>query len=474
MSTRKRITYGPANEEALAQAWLSGGWNHLDPADVPISVIYPGRRRRTSGPDFIDAIVSIAGQRLTGAVEVHVDAGDWYHHQHHLDPAYNSTILHVVIRGDNAILPVTADGRVVAQARLPMTAINISEPSPVTRFPCRGHDISSAVKTTGTARFREKTWYFKDNLRFQSPGEVLYRGIADALGYLDNRSSMGVLTEAITLSSIIDGRLDRHLALLKAVILWSSGLLAESPIKDDIEARRLRRLVPDWMGPPIMGRDRWCFTRVRPVNSPVRRLVALAHLIHRHHASHLCSSLLGPLLRNKSTAATVQTLREKLVITGHGYWSGHWDFKRPLPRPYSLLGTERASAIAANIVLPFACALGQISGDAHLAKAAIDVYRAYPAQYGNEVTRYMSQLLSHRVETVCEEQGLIHIYRNWCREKRCEECPAGNENHSQEHSHPVTEADALLISLSPDRRPHQGRAYRCIRIGSDSSHMKQS
>ncbi len=65
---------------------------------VPVQVVYPGRRRGPPGPDFQDALVAFGGAALErGGVEVHLRSADWARHGHDRDPAYDVTLLHVVL-----------------------------------------------------------------------------------------------------------------------------------------------------------------------------------------------------------------------------------------------------------------------------------------------------------------------------------------------------------------------------------------
>jgi|YNPNPStandDraft_1061719.scaffolds.fasta_scaffold41978_2 hypothetical protein len=429
--TRKRIATVVRdqllNEETLARAWLSGAWRRIEPVDTVIEVIYPGRRKRSSGPDFVDAVVNIAGRRLTGAIEIHLDAGSWHTHQHHLDPAYNDTILHVVLNTRPNSPTVTAEGRIVPQVILPLPALASKATTEHFNFPCRnGKNILSVIKWGGMARFEFKSRLFLANLRLQPPDEVIYCGIASALGYMENQTPMRALAEAMTLATIRNSGLDRRPDLLEALMLRNAGLLTELSASTDPEAYRLWRLLPNAINMPAMSRGQWHFARVRPANSPPRRLAALTHLINRHRTAWLCAGLLEPLHSDESTLTTLRTIEKNLIVTANDYWSVHSDFGRPLPRPYALLGAERASAIAANVILPFAHALGRITGNIRLSRTALKTYEAYPAIGGNEITSYMSQMLSLPVKTVRQEQGMIHLYRNWCRDKRCPECPAAS------------------------------------------------
>ncbi len=415
------------NEETLARAWLSGAWRRIEPADTVIEVVYPGRRKRSSGPDFVDAVVNIAGRRLTGAIEIHLDSRSWHTHQHHLDPAYNNTILHVVLNTHQNSPVVTAEGKIVPQVVLPLAALSSKAMTEPLNFPCRnGEHILNVIRWAGITRFEVKSRLFSANLRLQLPDELIYRGIASALGYRENQAPMRALAEAMTLANIRNSGLDRRPALLEALILRNAGLLTELSASTDPEAYRLWRLLPNRTNTPAMSRSQWHFARVRPANSPPRRLAALTHLINRHRATRFCTGLLEPLYSDEVTETTLRALQKNLIVTLNGYWSLHSDFGRPLPRPCALLGAERASAILANIILPFAHAIGWTTGNLRLSRAALKTYDACPATGGNEITAYMSQMLSLPVRTVCEEQGMIHLYRNWCREKWCPECPAAS------------------------------------------------
>ncbi|WP_404422728.1 DUF2851 family protein [Nibricoccus sp. IMCC34717] len=56
-----------------------------------------GRWNHGAGPDFVGAELAMAGQVLTGDVEVHLRLEDWDQHGHAHDPAYGDVVLHVVL-----------------------------------------------------------------------------------------------------------------------------------------------------------------------------------------------------------------------------------------------------------------------------------------------------------------------------------------------------------------------------------------
>ena len=92
-------------ELALQRRWAEGRWPSpwLRPelGGPPLRVHFAGRWNRGPGPDFRGAILLDAqGRARRGDVELHRRPAGWRSHGHHLDPAYDRVLLHVV--GDTA------------------------------------------------------------------------------------------------------------------------------------------------------------------------------------------------------------------------------------------------------------------------------------------------------------------------------------------------------------------------------------
>ena len=149
-------------------------------------------------------------------------------------------------------------------------------------------------------------------------------------------------------------------------------------------------------------------------------------MLQRHHRKGLFAAMLGSLRSMAGTAAQPR-LEGAVIAAGDGYWRAHWDFGLLMRRGTALIGSERAGVLAVNALLPFGLAWGRASGERALASRALESYGCYGALAENEVTRYMSGLLSYRAPSAAAHQGLVHIFRTWCREKRCESCPAGQK-----------------------------------------------
>ena len=60
-----------------------------------LEIAYPGEQNPHAGPDFFNARIKLDQILWAGNVEIHRHASDWYKHGHHLDPAYNLSLIHI-------------------------------------------------------------------------------------------------------------------------------------------------------------------------------------------------------------------------------------------------------------------------------------------------------------------------------------------------------------------------------------------
>jgi hypothetical protein len=178
----------------------------------------------------------------------------------------------------------------------------------------------------------------------------------------------------------------------------------------------------------------WRLRATRPDNAPVRRLAGLgAWLAPR--LGHGWVEDLGQAVRQCAGAKTSASLTELFRVRAtDDFWPHHVGFGHPTPRPRPwLIGRGRAMEIVVSVLLPALYALGQSHGDDTLSAAALRCYQRFPATPGNRVVRYMAQQVAGGAArqvrmNACRQQGLLHLFREWCSERRCETCPAGRGN----------------------------------------------
>ncbi|MBI2954087.1 MAG: DUF2851 family protein [Chloroflexi bacterium] len=445
-------------------------------AGQEIEVIYGGRRSCSHGPDFHQAIIVFDGELRRGDVEVHVHAADWYGHRHHLDPAYDNVILHVVMWQTNDATPCKFNGEVAPVLCVtPHLAADVDElPSLLAAHPyvpfrcaekCDEDQVLATLDMAGEQRLLNKAASIEGTLPVLEPEEALYRAIMIALGYVRNTAAFAEVAEIVPFSllraiALGEKDVDRPLAL-QAILLGKAGLLPFQRVRRsadaDTESSCLlsdgdqlyeKRLAGKWdelriCDDGLRCTNPWRFGGVRPDNYPTRRLVGAAELFASLANEGLCKSLLG-LLRNPDPRAARRALEMTLMVrASYPYWQRHCDFGRQHAMARSagdgaanaencafLIGKARAAEIIVNAILPFAIAYGQATSDDRLLHAAIATYRGYPFSAGNEITRYMTALLlgaqrASDLRTAQRQQGLLHIYKSWCVDKRCADCLLG-------------------------------------------------
>jgi len=94
----------------------------------------------------------------------------------------------------------------------------------------------------------------------------------------------------------------------------------------------------------------------------------------------------------------------------------------------ALLGRARAAEIAVNVVLPFFYAWGQRHRRPEVTTRSLATYASYPAAGDDQVIRHLtSQLWGRplRLPRASQQQGCHHIFRHYCRPRRCPACPLG-------------------------------------------------
>lgn len=410
-----------------------------------------------------------AGKLVTGSVEMHLKCADWYAHGHDTDPNYNTVALHVVlwpqavrpvIRADGVQVPtlVLADYITMPSAELlDKVAPLVTNLGTLSEEPCwqRTQDwpieqLLEEIDKAGDARLISKAALMEADLEaYDSPDEVFYRGLMDALGYSANRDPMRALASTLPLSQLLTLPLSKdeteRAILFESVLLGAAGFLpsqrADLGELDWLSSQYAEEVERLWATyAPMVGLSEvqplahsWETNRVRPANSPPRRLAAAARLLARLMWQQ--GGMLSPFLGKQAYRKYDNLAKEwtgVLTVEGEGYWASHADFGRALGKDtiedMALVGTSRASDIVINILLPLLIAHADRQSDEKIRDRALSLYASFPKLSENKITRAMADeaLGPRRKGTITgarRQQGLIHLYRLYCEARRCYECP---------------------------------------------------
>ena len=444
-------------ESLIIKIWqhlLLDGTELVTEGGEPIKIIYPGRTNDDRGADFRDAVIATSQGLIKGDIEVHVKSSSWRAHCHHQDPIYNRVILHVVMWRDTEVATNLQNGR-----DIPILALDKSitgqisqwadgvEPLTLLNMPC--YKATERLSTGGVAefldgageeRFLAKAAGFQTDLAQTEASQSLYQGIMGALGYSRNRLPFLELASRLplqTLESIPQDKIsdEEYLARQQALLLGVAGLLPSQRLNLDLENKsddkwvdKLERLWDSFRLTKAMSPNAWHLFKVRPYNSPLRRIVAMSYLLLRYRRKGIFNEMVN-MVAEAPLSQGYCGLETGLQVTANGYWATRSDFGLSNQiKSSALLGSERAADIVVNIILPFTFAWGRLTSHPELEEKALALYRHYPKLAVNTVERHMRNQLglsSSLVNSAQRQQGLIHIYNTLCSQGRCNCCPLG-------------------------------------------------
>jgi hypothetical protein len=309
--------------------------------------------------------------------------------------------------------------------------------------------LGRLLDVAGDYRIVKRARQITDLLENQSPDQVLYARIAEALGYKNNRMPFLQLTgllpvEVLRRALPTDADALEKSTILEAAFFTVGGLLDCADEDCDPETAAYCKSLYDAWGEYCQGidvegirRDQWNLSGARPVNYPTRRLAALAKLCSKHlhnglfkHFLHLALST-RPEGRQRDDTALRAALVEAFHELEHPYWSYRYTFSgRRLARPRALVGDERATSIVVDVLVPMLLSHAQMEGDAALQSRLCGLWRGLPRRQSNAVTRRMEQTIfaskadaQRVVNCARRQQGLHQLYRDCCNaDDGCERC----------------------------------------------------
>ncbi|MDY6911413.1 MAG: DUF2851 family protein [Chloroflexota bacterium] len=427
-------------ESLLSQIW-KGQWIQKGPLPASdgrmVQVRSAGMENKDSGPDFLGSTILLDDEIITGDIELHVKSSDWRAHGHHRDPHFNSVILQVVLWNDARNPALLHNGATIPTLPLhnylngSLDELSVrAEARSASSLPCHGArdrlnegEFGRILDTLGKERFYVKSAFFEMAQILEEPEQILYQGIMGALGYTKNKRAFQELARHLPLrvleSIARESEPQNRILTLQSLLLGAAGLLpSQSEGKSRLaNLETLPRLEKIWSSLNIenhMNYADWHFFRMHPNNSPTKRLLAAGCLVDRYMDEGLLN---GVFIHVKSArpSRSVTTIESGFMIS-------------------DLLGQGRAREIVVNVVFPFCLAQAETNSDYKFREHILQLYSAYPRLSENQITRYLNDLFEGKRKSKIagsaqRQQGLVHLYKTFCQEHRCEVCPISTELH---------------------------------------------
>ncbi len=372
-----------------------------------VDILSVGEHNRDAGPDYSHARIRIDGHEWIGNIEIHICSSDWVKHHHHLDPAYDSVILHVVRTADKPIY--NSRGELVPQCELqyPSDKDYVSAlfesaqqmDSAMARIGCAEQLLQEPKlltegwrKTLLRKRLECKRTSIERLLQItkNSWEHALYISLARNFGFHTNSVPFEELAINTPLSCLQKHR--NSLFQLTALLMGQAGLIEGFPeMKKEYKFLQMKFSLT-----PLDG-SVWKHARMRPQNSPELRIRQFAQLLYQSE------SLLSKILDTNDLKELVQLFQ----------------FKDSSVPP---LGKSSIDIILINTVIPYKYAYALYKHDSHA--ETIMALMDHIAPENNIVIRQW-RVLGQQIKNAADTQALLHLYQNYCQHHECINCEVG-------------------------------------------------
>ena len=414
----------------MKEAFLHYLWRHSRMRSLPlkttdgeqIRIKSPGFRNDNSGPDILEARLTIGEQEWVGAVEFHIRSSEWNGHGHASDPAYKNVILHVVWEHDgrpegHAMPHLELKGLGFDQLRDTWQTLEGS----LDHIPCRQlhQKVDPAIPglwlpRVAAERLESRFSWFEERL-LQTKGnwnEVLYQRVARAFGVSLNQEPFEQLARKLPLQLMVQ---QDDLTTAEALAFGLANLLPEHP--HDAYARTLfkayayeakkRDLEP-------MDPGQWKFMRMRPANFPTVRISQWVHLWKKQ----------PDLLETLKAEAGLEEVIALFRVAASAYWQDHFRFDAPSDgKAEAVVGRSFAEGIVMNAVIPFLFFYGARQHKEELKERALAWLAGLPAEE-NKITR-MYRDLGVVPTRALDSQALLTLKERYCDRRNCLNCGFG-------------------------------------------------
>ena len=384
----------------------------------PIEIISVGQYNIHAGPDFINAHIRIDGQDWVGNIEIHVHSSDWYRHRHHTDPAYDTTVLHIVSTADKEVINTRGEKIPQCQLNYPQNKDYLTQLFTHSTL----HEIPCGKQLMDDPALLDKGWKYtllKKRLecKRQSITRLLditqgswthafYISLAHNFGFHTNGLPFETLALQTPLSCLQKHR--NSLFQLTAILLGQSGLL-KGTYSDNQEKTALWNeycflqkkfsLVP-------LETSLWKKARMYPHGAPEVRIRQFAHLIYQ--SEHLFAELMD--------VTTIEQMLDTLSLR-YGDEEIYAHLERPMP-----LGRKSIEILLINTVIPYRYAYTQNPLPVEDAIHWLEKIK----KEDNTIIRQWKNL-GQEIKSAADTQALIHLYQNYCQPHLCFSCQIGHQ-----------------------------------------------
>lgn len=382
-----------------------------------VVVLSPGIHNKNAGPDFENARIKIDGIELVGSVEIHIGETSWYDHNHHSDKSYNNVVLHVCYTAKNEVksedgnsIPTIAleehiDISVLAkyQSLMDNQAFVACEKS-LNMVP--KHTQQVWFERMGVERLEAKTVYAESLLEKYNNdwNQLAYSLILRSFGMPLNTVVFEELAERLPFQLI--AKHTNSVFQLEALLLGCAGLINTSDDAYPLAlANEFAFLQAKYDLMPVQQTLK--MGRMRPMSLPYVKLALFASFIHQN-----------PDFKAFYTAKNLTPFFEQAQASE--YWNTHYSFTAESSNKPKRFSQNAIRHLVLNAIAPFVFLYGKKK---HIDVSVVNLLQGLKPENNSILTRWKS--IGVKPESAFDGQALLHLYKNYCKPKRCLHCHIG-------------------------------------------------
>ncbi len=394
-----------------------------------LEILHPGEQNFHAGPDFFNARIRLGPLVWAGNVEVHLFASHWNMHGHHLDPAYDNVILHVIHFFDREIK--NSKGRTIPSLIIDPFTLSASRIEGLSKnanwLHCHnfiGEISEKSLKRWFRHLYKERLEQkvrhinniidkYRDNKE-----KALLMAMASGFGLPINSLPFEMMVSGIPVSLL--GEIKESLPDVEALLFGQSGFL-QTPLNEGPYTlslfkgyTHLKKAVSSNPLPPHL----WKFLRIRPASFPTLRLSQFACLIHKHF----------PLYENFIESKSILEIGQKLQLESSSYWNTHYTFGKPSPYSVKRMGKPSILNLSINVLIPFMRAIYKRDPEKYAWSKQSEIPHKLTAESNHIIKKW--SIFGIEPCNAAESQALIQLYNAYCKRKRCPDCQIWKMNPS--------------------------------------------
>ncbi|MCB9283135.1 MAG: DUF2851 family protein [Lewinellaceae bacterium] len=392
----------------------------------PVRIHDFGRHNSDAGPDFLHTRIQIDDTLWAGNVEIHIRASDWLAHQHHLDPAYDNVILHVVWEEDTPLqrangerIPtLELEGRIAPSIWQSYQDLRYQTNWLACRFHFNGVEpliVQGWIERLMVERLEHKTQQLEPLLKgIQNDWEtLLYRQIARGLGLVVNAGPMEHLAQLAPIQLLWKYRDQPE--LVEAFLFGQAGMLERHFEEEYPQLLQTHyRFLQNKHNLRPMNASAWKFSRLRPAAFPTIRIAQLAALVCQ--SPRWFSDLIHP-----AREEAIRHFFQQLATSW--YWHTHYQFDKPAVPHLCQIGHDTVDLLMINAISPITFLYGTLKSESRYREQALALLEHLPPE-SNRVVREWKNM-GVQPASAGQSQALLYWRKQYCEPKRCLECAVG-------------------------------------------------